>query len=195
MRISRLLIFFLALSTVLSAGDLTSFRGKWKLVRSPEDAKAIAAQMPSGKKGFTSQTTLEVEPSDTSFVVKRTVGFDEETKKILGNPPEFTSEFTYRTDKKVKVTPSVLGEYDATTHWDGDDLVVDLAKDEHVFFIERWHLSDDKKTLTVTKSSSSEVETCTSAVQVGLNNPIPDKNRDCRKGRSEHVETYERLKK
>jgi len=138
-RLFSLTLLTLALGFV-QAQAKTDFSGTWKLNASKSDF----GQMPAPD-----SMTQKITHQDPSLKVNFA---------STGGMGDMTYDFSYTTDGKECVNHMGDNEFKSTLKWDGDDLVVDIkgsfggtdftAKD-------RWTLSGDGKTLTITQHFSS----------------------------------------
>jgi hypothetical protein len=138
-RLFSLTLLTLALGFV-QAQAKTDFSGTWKLNASKSDF----GQMPAPD-----SMTQKITHQDPSLKVN---------VASTGGMGDMTYDFSYTTDGKECVNHMGDNEFKSTLKWDGDDLVVDIkgsfggtdftAKD-------RWTLSGDGKTLTITQHFSS----------------------------------------
>jgi len=138
-RLFSLTLLTLALGFV-QAQAKTDFSGTWKL----NAGKSDFGQMPAPD-----SMTQKITHQDPSLKVN---------VASTGGMGDMTYDFSYTTDGKECVNHMGDNEFKSTLKWDGDDLVVDIkgsfggtdftAKD-------RWTLSGDGKTLTITQHFSS----------------------------------------
>ncbi len=75
------------------------------------------------------------------------------TTTQTGQQGEITTELAYTTDGKPSTNKTPRGEVTGTAKWDGDVLVIDSKRkiqDMDISSNERWSVSEDGKTLTIT---------------------------------------------
>jgi hypothetical protein len=196
----RALSTFICIVLISIAGNAESKKltGRWKLSQRTIDGQELKMVAQDPGPGFSADTILKIEATKDTIKIRRSMEFRQEAKQKLGSGlPEFANEFTYRTDKTVKASPSAFGEFDATARWHGNDLVVTLAQQGKTVFVERWHVSQEGNHLFITQSSGPDVEACTAPVPVADRQNVPpvpkEKPKNCRSD-SERLERYERLK-
>ncbi len=117
-----------------------NFTGEWKL--NPE--KSDFGMMPAP-----TSATANVTHEEPSLKV---------TMKTVSDRGDFTSNNTYTTDGKECVNQGRMGELKSALKWDGDTLVIESKAEfggNPVTITDRWSLSADGKTLTISRHFAS----------------------------------------
>lgn len=137
MRTTVLLSTFVAISLAgfTPAMAKPNFTGEWKMVASKSDFGAMDAPASATRK-------IDHQEPNIHMVA---------TQK--GSRGELTQDFKYATDGKEYVNTSRLGEARSVLKWDGETLVVTTKRTvmgHDIMVSDRWSLSADGKTMTVT---------------------------------------------
>jgi len=127
---------------LVQASAKTDFSGTWKL----DTAKSDFGQLPAPD-----SITLKIVHQDPSLKVNL---------NQTGGMGDINADLTYTTDGTESVNHVGQGEARTTMKWDGDDLVLDTKGkfgDNDYTSKDRWNVSSDGKTLTITRHLASSM--------------------------------------
>lgn len=138
--IRRVLPVWLFLCILAAQAPKPNFTGMWKMNPSKSDYGSMEAPQ------MVTRKIDHQEPNLTMVAVQKS------------SRGEMTTEFKYATDGKEYVNKTRLGDAKTTLRWEGETLVVSTQRSvmgRDISIVDRWTLSPDGKTLTVTGTLKS----------------------------------------